>query len=196
MADKHTRGLPPNFKLNIDEPVVLGDYLDEQGDVSAAKRVKDSSRGEVVSSRAPAKLGGGLPFQKSVAPVSAEASLPETKKVEFVDPPLAKPNSLHPAWKRSRRKQLNLSAEGERRFEEILEHFKEFGPQEDIRMSEIFEAIVMLAYDAKEKLDLSKLPRRGAWGSPTEKNFAVHIAEAFGKAITSLDLPQKKVGNI
>jgi hypothetical protein len=37
--------------------------------------------------------------------------------------------------------------------------------------------------NAKDKLELAELPRRGAWGSVTAKNFPGVLSEAFERAI-------------
>lgn len=94
-----------------------------------------------------------------------------------------KKSSLSPAWKRQLRRQLNMSAEVEHLVESLLGYFRQYGPQDDIKMSELFEALVRLAHDCKDQLDLSRLPKRGAWGSASERNFPVAIAEALVNAI-------------
>src|SRR5262249_28389821 len=69
------------------------------------------------------------------------------------------------------RKQLNLSPQGEEMLDEIVEYVRTFSGQSDARVSEVFQAIVTLLFSAKDDLDLSALPKRGAWGSVTAKNF-------------------------
>jgi hypothetical protein len=58
-------------------------------------------------------------------------------------------------------------------------------PETDARTSEVFQGIMTLVYHALDELDLSELPRRGAWGSVTAKNFPSALSEAFESAILS-----------
>jgi hypothetical protein len=79
--------------------------------------------------------------------------------------------------------------------EALLRQFQQYGPQEDIKMSELFEALILIAYESRDKLNLGDLPRRGAWGSQTEKNFPSAIAEAFVRAITEEPSKWREVSN-
>jgi hypothetical protein len=141
-----------------------------------------------------------------VEPPRAEppvAALP-TRAPEVARPPAEPPEvraettkrrALHPAWKRPRRKQLNVSAEAEGMLESLLRHFQQYGPQDDIKMSEVFEALVIVAHRSMDRLSLGELPRRGAWGSQTEKNFPSAIGEAIARAIVEEYAKWGEVGN-
>jgi hypothetical protein len=194
MAEKRSRGLPDGFSLNTAEdlPVSLGDFLDEEDETRnhVLARKHQTPAKEVVAPTPATQLTQGV-----VAPLEArhprETVLAPVPSVVAVVPPHEHPasqtevkkSSLHPAWKRPRRKQLNVSAEAERMLEALLRQFQQYGPQEDIKMSELFEALILIAYESRDKLNLGVLPRRGAWGSQTEKNFPIAIAEAFARAI-------------
>jgi hypothetical protein len=56
-------------------------------------------------------------------------------------------------------------------------------PQSDARTSEVFQGIMTLLHNAMDELELSELPRRGAWGSVTAKNFPGSLSESFERAI-------------
>ncbi len=56
---------------------------------------------------------------------------------------------------------------------------------EDASTSEVFQGVMTLLHSAMNELDLADLPRRGAWGSVTAKNFPVALSEAFERAIIS-----------
>ena len=43
--------------------------------------------------------------------------------------------------------------------------------------------MVQLLHNAMGELELSELPKRGAWGSVTAKNFPGALGEAFERAI-------------
>jgi len=81
------------------------------------------------------------------------------------------------------RYQLNLTPKAKSMLEELVEHVQTFSPQGDARTSEVFQGIMTLLHGAKDELELGELPRRGAWGSVTAKNFPGELSEAFGKAI-------------
>ena len=223
MADQRKRGLPENFSLKTDDmPTVIGDYLDEEDNIRSsvvAAKARETSRmaASGVGERR-ATVTQGVLGSKAQTPVASESAAtapvnvatnsapgpltlltPGTSQIgsaSVTAPPsvTARP-SLHPAWKRPRRKQLNLSAEAERKLEELVEYFRSYGPQDDIKMSEIFEALVIMAHQSRERLNLSALPRRGAWGSTTEKNFPVLIAETISHAIAGEPVSWPKVEN-
>jgi hypothetical protein len=67
--------------------------------------------------------------------------------------------------------------------EELVKHIRTYSPQNDARTSEVFQGIMQLLHNAMDELDFSELPRRGAWGSVTAKNFPVGLSEAFERAI-------------
>ena len=67
--------------------------------------------------------------------------------------------------------------------DELVEHVRTYSPQSDARTSEVFQGIMTLLHNAKDELELADLPRRGAWGSVTAKNFPVALSEAFERAI-------------
>jgi hypothetical protein len=193
MAEKRSRGLPDGFALNTAEdlPVSLGDFLDEEDETRnlvLARKVQTPAT-EVVAPTPINQLTQGvvapvaLHQDREPVPTPAPSIVPVPAPREEPLPSEAKKSSLHPAWKRPRRKQLNVSAEAERMLEALLRQFQQYGPQEDIKMSELFEALILIAYESRDKLNLGDLPRRGAWGSQTEKNFPIAIAEAFARAI-------------
>jgi hypothetical protein len=210
MAEKRSRGLPDGFALNTAEdlPVSLGDFLDEEDEtknVVLARKLQPPAK-EVLSPTPPPVLTQGIaspapevrqfrePAPPSPPPVRPVVAVPPPPEVS-APPPEEKKSSLHPAWKRPRRKQLNVSAEAERMLEALLRQFQQYGPQEDIKMSELFEALILIAYESRDKLNLGVLPRRGAWGSQTEKNFPIAIAEAFARAIAEERSKWREVSN-
>lgn len=67
--------------------------------------------------------------------------------------------------------------------EELVEYVQTYSPESDARTCEVFQGIMTLLHNAKEELELAELPRRGAWGSVTAKNFPGALSEAFERAI-------------
>jgi hypothetical protein len=68
--------------------------------------------------------------------------------------------------------------------EELVKHVRTYSPQNDARVSEVFQGIMQLLHNAMDELELAELPKRGAWGSVTAKNFPGALSEAFEGAIS------------
>jgi hypothetical protein len=68
-------------------------------------------------------------------------------------------------------------------FEELTKYIQTYSSEDDARASEVFQGVIGLLHNAMDELELSELPRRGAWGSVTAKNFPGALGEAFEKAI-------------
>ncbi len=74
-------------------------------------------------------------------------------------------------------------------FEELIEHIWKYSPLNDAGASDVFQGVIGLLHSAMDELELAELPRRGAWGSVTAKNFPGALSQSFEKR--SLN-PQKK----
>jgi len=81
------------------------------------------------------------------------------------------------------RYQLNLTPKAKKMLEDLVEYVCMYSPETDARVSEVFQGIVTLLHNAMGELELAELPRRGAWGSVTAKNFPGALSEAFELAI-------------
>lgn len=86
------------------------------------------------------------------------------------------------------RMELSLNHETKRMVQELLDYVQQMGPQPPAKASEMFQGIISVLHRAKGMLDLTAIPRRGQWGSPTAKAFPVALGQAFAKAITELYL--------
>jgi hypothetical protein len=167
---KAARGLPDNFALDLpdDKPVVIGDFLDEELALPA--------------SRAPARAHPSAP-ERLLRP-----ELVRRERVEEGGNEAAMGAASRPVLRTSQassviRYQLNLSPGSKKMLEELVEHVCTYSPESDARTSEVFQGIITLLHDAMDELELSELPRRGAWGSVTAKNFPIALSEAFERAI-------------
>ena len=83
------------------------------------------------------------------------------------------------------RYQLNLTPRSKVMLEELVAHVRTYSPQSDARTSEVFQGIMTLLHGALNELELANIPRRGAWGSVTAKNFPGALSEAFEQAIVN-----------
>lgn len=164
---KPARGLPNDFALDLpdESPVLIGDFLDEAPPSVPARRparvepkAEREFRPELVPDRAPAPVerrGEAVPLPR-----------PVNRKQSSVI-----------------RYQLNLTPKAKRMLEEVVEYVRTYSPESDARVSEVFQGIIGLLHGATEELELSELPRRGAWGSVTAKNFPEELSGAFEQAI-------------
>jgi hypothetical protein len=78
---------------------------------------------------------------------------------------------------------LNLSPQSKTEFEDLVTRIQNFSPEFDTRHSEVFQAIIGLLHDCKEDLDLASLPRRGAWGSISARNFVGALSATLEQGI-------------
>lgn len=172
---KSTRGLPPNFNLDIpdtirDAPVQLGDYLDEVDAAPATVRP---------NSPAPKKSEA-----KVIEMPRVHEPPPAPQEVETVAPKPA-PRAKRKPPKLPQRKQINMSPETLRMIEELIDHVQTYSVQRDAKGSEVFLALVLSLYEAREHLDLSEVPTRGRWGTPTAQAFPISLKNAFQEAIST-----------
>lgn len=163
---KPARGLPADFVLDLPDegPVEIGDFLDEPPPTPVVRkpqrlqppveRAPSQFRPEAV--RGPEEVG------------ERAASRPDPRSIQ-------QPSVI--------RYQLNLTPKAKTMLEELAEHIRTYSPQIDARTSEVFHGIIQLLHNAMDELELSELPRPGAWRSVTAKNFPGAPSEAFEKAI-------------
>jgi hypothetical protein len=159
---KTERGLPAGFELHVaTKPVELGDYLDE-------------APAPVPTAKAPPAVA---PPQPAVAPPLMEpmsaAELPAT-------PPVAS-TAARPSG--PPRKQFNMTPETLRMVDDLLIHLRTYSAERDVRASELFHALVLAVHEVRPFLDLSRIPPRGKWGSPSAAALPVALKEAFQDAI-------------
>jgi hypothetical protein len=183
MAKEKQRGLPPGYDINIpdqerNKPVQIGDYLDEV-DAATSRPPKPAPRQEraennVVEMPRPATEGHDEPSPPAPPPQG-----PETGE--------AKPSRKQKRRKHSgpARKQINATPETLRMIDEIIDYVQTYSVQKDAKASEVFHALVLALYEARESIDLSEVPARGRWGTPTAKAFPISLKNAFQEAIAS-----------
>lgn len=170
--------MPPGYNLNIpsqsEEPVKLGDYLDEVDAAPTAPRPAVAKRDEQTNVIE-------LPRAKEGRTEAASESTEEAPK----------PAENQTAKKRKRkrkgpaRKQINATPEAISMIEELIEHVQTYSVQKDAKASEVFHALVLALHEAREYIDLSEVPARGRWGTPTAKAFPISLKNAFQEAIAT-----------
>jgi hypothetical protein len=173
VAKKDTRGLPPDFDLDlpVEKPVELGDYLDEE----LLPRRSETAATEVRAPEVPPPPPPSVPAPPAAVP--AIAPLPVyTPQPGYLTRQQLRPGSIP-------RKQLNATPETMRMLEELLMQIRQQSMEKDVRTSEVFHAMVLAVYEARPFLDLSAVPPRGRWGSPTAASLPVALKNAFTAAI-------------
>lgn len=164
---KSVRGLPTEFSLDIprEQPVAIGDWLDEPPPPVPPRR-EMSAKPEPV------------PTEERVF---RPEIVPDRRREE--EPPLSR-KVKHGAASVIRY-QLNLSPKARDMFEDVIEHVRTYSPEPNVSASEVLQGIIGVLHNAMSELDLSTLPRRGAWGSVTARNFPGALGEAFEQAIVT-----------
>jgi hypothetical protein len=160
---KPARGLPSNFSLELpdDGPVIIGDFLDE-----APAPMPQARRTPEIPVPSPQQ------FRPEIVPDRVDKIAPPYQPV----PKAAKPASVI-------RCQLNLTPKSKSMLEEVVKYVQTYSPENDARTSEVFQAIIGLVHNAMDEMQLAELPRRGAWGSVTAKNFPGALGESFEQGI-------------
>lgn len=167
--DKPEVGLPESFSISVQNPVEIGDYLDE----TTLAEATDSSRPKRVATTPPVSQ---TPTQSS-----------QTAELESIQSTRVPQQSVEATTRlrRKPRRQINMSPETVQKFEEIITHIQDFGPQPDAAASEIWEAIVNAHHESLSQLRLGSVRPRGAWGSPTANAFKYALSKAFANAIVN-----------
>jgi len=165
---KKERGLPSTFDIHVPEgPVQLGDYLDE----------------ELTSPEPPPR-----PSEPLEPPLAASGrtylpmALYETPR--GLAGVAARPATVP-------RKQVNMTPETLRMVDELLTQVRTYSLEKDIRNSELFHALVLCVYEARSNLDLSGVPPRGRWGSPTAAALPVALKNAFQEAVAKTRMQKR-----
>lgn len=160
---KKERGLPRSFDIRVpDGPVQLGDYLDE----------------EFTAPDSPSRPPESLEQRPVPMPAynRAYTALSPYESARGLNGPGARPASVP-------RKQVNMTPETLRMVDELLTQVRTYSMEKDIRNSELFHALVLCVYEARSSLDLSGVPPRGRWGSPTAAALPVALKNAFQEAV-------------
>lgn len=196
---KNNRGLPPTFNLDIpeparDAPVQLGDYLEEVDAAPVVKPVAKASPppSNVVEMPSPAErtTAEKAPPERKSAERSPERAA-ERQAPLLPSEPRQVPRTKRKVPKPPPRKQINATPEALRMIDELIDHVQTYSVQKDAKASEIFHALVLALYEARDHLDLSEVPTRGKWGTPTAQAFPISLKGAFQDAIAQYKRSRK-----
>lgn len=175
-------GLPDSFDLKVSReelvqgPARLPGYLDRTG-VKLAPIVEEAE--EVA---APERVIEPKVVEPQVTAPAAKvvvAAKPEPAPVIKTE---EKPKSLKAPVQR-KRLQINLTADAQLMVEELVEQICQQSPEKGVNYNDIIQGLIIKLYESKSQMDVSQLPLRGRWGSPTARSFAKELSSVFGKAI-------------
>jgi hypothetical protein len=174
-VDRKMRGLPESFDLDVPQsaingPVQLGDYLDEVDTPPPIRNPREGAPRERNAVEMPVRErmeGRGEAISATSLPSHVRKSPPKPRRVTTT----------------VLRKQVNMSPETLQMVDDLLNYVRTYSPQPDTRASELFHALVLSLYEAREHLDFSKVPPRGRWGTPTASAFPVALKNAIQTAI-------------
>ncbi len=174
---KNKPGLPDGFEINLNNPVELGDYLDEDFSGNAAK--------VIAAKRATAALKPEPTPPPAPKPKVVEAPPPLPPRNDSVlDLAEARRRSAPKAapFRRPDRIQCNMRPETVKMFNDLVEYVQRYSLQNDAKASEIFDALISVLHDSKGDLEFGDVPRRGKWGTPTARAFPTSLGNAFARA--------------
>jgi hypothetical protein len=126
----------------------------------------------------PVRLGDYLDEAPAAAP-------PPSPSVTPVTPPEPDVVAASPALRRTNppRKQFNMAPETLRMIDELLAQIRMHSAERDVRASELVHALVLAVHEVRPFLDLTQVPPRGKWGSPSAAALPVALKETFQKAV-------------
>jgi hypothetical protein len=176
------RGLPDNYKLNISQaaigqkPVELGDYLDEDDERKPARPAAESPPPAAeIPAQQPPPAAVPEPPRPALHVVPQVSATPRPQPVAQAMP--ARMRGSVP------RKQVNMTPETLAMLDQLLDFVQTYSVQKDLKGSELFHALVLALFEARQNIDLSRVQPRGRWGTPTAAALPIALKNAFQKAV-------------
>jgi len=171
------KNLMGNFNLRVSSedlkgPATLPDYFDSDP-LKSFKQVESQQVKE------PQKIA--LPKEKPVLVTTHSSAEKVEQTIEVPKTPTRNKSLSKP----QRRLQINLTGDIQNKTSELIEMMSSQRDESEIKITEIVHAMVLQLYQAKNDIDLSRIPLRGRWGSQTAKSFAPALGEAFREAIVN-----------
>lgn len=132
--------------------------------------------------RGPVRLGDYLD-EPAPPPPSDPPPVAPPAPVPFAAPPPSPPVIPAPGRTAPPRKQFNMTPETLRMVDDLLRHIRLHSRERDVRASELVHALVLAVHETLPYLDLSRVPNRGKWGSPSAAQLPVALKDAFQQAM-------------
>lgn len=178
------RGMPKGLDLlgARPKPVRSGDYLDEVLAPTATPRQVSEALQPVVASPVEPEGRQKRPPETVVGEGSGDAPSTTAPAKEEESRPRRKTKDIH-------RARLNVSDDGMDRLREVVSYIESYGPEPTIKASEVIEAAISIVHEARGRLDLSKMRRRGKYGTTSHQVYSAALAESIKRAVANLDGP-------
>jgi len=191
---KAKRGLPESFSLNVskDEPVQWGDYVEEEM-TPRRPPAPPPDTSKIVTMPTPAERIAEPPVAQAPQ-VMRSPGPPTPRPQEYPEEPFAAPLRARrrepvpqPVRQAPRplRVQLNLTPDTQRMLEALMDDVQTYSAEKKAGMADIYEALILAAYEAREENDFSRVRPRGRWGTPTAAAFRVALKSAFQRGIAA-----------
>ena len=178
-------GLPEGFDLDLDSPSRLGDYLDEDLSASAVRALAVKQRVAPPVVPAEAERKEILELRPKVVQNETYSVQARTEQVLNLADARRRNAQKPQVARRPERMQFNMRPETLKMFEEIVEYVQRYSLQDDVKASEILDAMIGVLYQAREEMAFNDVPRRGKWGTPTARAFPTAIGNAFARAVAN-----------
>ena len=178
---KRKAGLPDDFDLKVsradlvDGPARLPGYLERTG------------------MRLPPLEEEPIPTQEIAEPTPTPPPSQGARLVQFhVEPKsetvaAAKVSEERVRKPKGPRKQINLTEDALLMVEDIVGQIIEQSPEKSVNFNDVIQGLIIKLHESRDYIDVSQLPLRGRWGSPTAKSFSAALAAIFGDAIKKND---------
>jgi hypothetical protein len=181
MASKFKPGIPENFTFDVGPVSDLGDYLDEQGP-KPPRRSGQAARPPATAATRPA-AGERAPATRPAVPTPSGGPLPVAPPEPAAVGPQGELPRERPQRQKGPRREISMTPDTLRMSDELLSMIRSGSGQRDTAPNEMFHALVLLVYEAREELDLHTIPKRGRWGSPTARAYPLELKNAFLRAL-------------
>ena len=191
---KPKRGLPDSFSLNVsqDEPAGWGDYVEEEM-TPRRREAPPAEPTNVVAMPAPAERQAEPPAATAPSVAPPELRGTERLRQELPEEPFAssRQRRREPVPKpvrqlqRPPRVQLNITPETQRMLETLLDDVQTYSAEKKTGMADIYEALILAVYEAREECDFTRIRPRGRWGTPTAAAFRVELKNALQRGIAA-----------
>jgi len=200
-----TPGLPTDFKLavvgeDLDDmsPADIGDFLDEE-DRSLSPRADQRPKPKEVSTpseKLPQNIAGYI-GRESVPKIQTEAPQVVTKQGRgdiALNPNANLPVKPQASAPKPPRRQFNMTPQSMQMVDDLVNRIQRYSNENYPSGSELIRALVAAAYEARELLDLSRVPARGHWGSQTAKIFEDSLKSSIQRAIAQHQMHKGEPG--
>ena len=186
---KKSGGLPENFDMKVSAsdlmtppPARLSGYLDPAPKIPELTRVT-AQVAPVIEKIVEVTLAPTTNFVADSEEV-IHAVVPQSVSPQQEETPVkaVKPKEPRPQSEKPERYQVNVTRDIKRKTEEILNILSRQSPDDRVKVTELFQALILGLYDVRDDIN-GKLPERGRWGAPTAKNYSAELAVVLREAL-------------